>query len=101
MIDSLDRYGQSALMLSSKAGDAAVVRLLIALGAALDITAKYNLSALMIAVINNHSDIVEALLKAGANRSLTGTGAPGFFDKTALDLAEAAGRMDIAEMLRA
>jgi ankyrin repeat protein len=77
------------------------VRILVEAGAALDHTAKYHLSALMLAVINDRHTIVELLVAAGADPRIRGTGAPGFAGKTALDLAEDLGRTDIAAMLRA
>src|SRR5207248_8244131 len=63
--------------------------LLIVQGAALDHTAKYGLSALMLAAVRGHTDVVSRLIDAGADVSLRGTGAPGFAGKTALDLATA------------
>src|SRR5690349_8582358 len=90
-INAKDRHGQTALMVASKNGYAAIVQLLADSGAELNTTAKYNLSALMLAVINDHADIVKALVKAGADPEIRGTGAPGFFGKTALMLAEDAG----------
>ena len=86
-IDAVDRYGQTGLMLASLHGSNSVAELLIARGAALDRTAKYGLSALMLAVIRGHAEIVRLLLAAGADTQLRGTGAPGFADKSALDLA--------------
>ena len=69
-------------------------------GAALDHTAKYGLSALMLAVIGVRADVVRTLTAAGANLCLRGTGAPGFTAKTALDLAVARGDSDMVEILR-
>jgi len=85
--DARDRYGQTALMLASHAGHLEVVRLLVAHGARMDITGKYGLSALMLAVVGGHEEVARALALAGADRSLRGTGAPGFHGKTAFDLA--------------
>jgi ankyrin repeat protein len=99
-INARDRYGQTALMIAAHQGKSSVVRLLLENGAALDYTAKYGLSALMLAVIGGHADIVRALVEAGADRTLRGTGAPGFAAKTALDLATAQSRFDMAEVLR-
>lgn len=100
-IDALDRYGQSGLMIAAMHGKVDVVRLLIERGAALDNTAKYRLSALMLAVINGHVEIVRLLVHAGADRELRGSGAPGFHEKTARDLAAAAGREDLLDILDA
>ena len=99
-VDSLDRFGQTALMLSARNGHVEAVRALIDSGAKLDHTAKYHLSALMLAVINDHISIVRLLVEAGADTRIRGSGAPGFFDKTAEDLAEDLERRSISELLR-
>lgn len=88
-IDALDEHGQTALMLAAMQGHTAVARFLIARSARLDHTAKFHLTALMLAVIGGRADIVRALVEAGADLTVRGTGAPGFHDKTALDLADA------------
>jgi hypothetical protein len=54
----------------------------------------------MLAVIGNQPTIVRALVAAGADLTIRGTGAPGFHEKTALDLAEAAGYEEITAILR-
>jgi ankyrin repeat protein len=54
----------------------------------------------MLAVINGRDAIVGLLVDAGADRTIRGTGAPGFADKTALDLAEAADRTIMVALLR-
>jgi ankyrin repeat protein len=54
----------------------------------------------MLAVICSHGDIVRALVEAGADIEIRGTGAPGFDGKNALDLATAHGRLDMVEVLR-
>jgi uncharacterized protein len=99
-INSKDRYGQTALMLAAMKGRTEVARLLVEKQAELNLAAKYNLSALMLAVINGHAEIVRMLREAGADLSIRGSGAPGFAGKTALDLAEHAGRNDIAAILK-
>lgn len=86
-IDSRDRYGQTALMLAAHAGHREMVELLIAHRANLNVTAKFGLSALMLAIVTNHEEIAFLLAQAGAVLSLRGSGAPGFADKTACDLA--------------
>jgi ankyrin repeat protein len=91
-INALDEHGQTALMNAARDGRTDVVRWLIARGANLDHTAKFHLSALMLAVINGRDAIVGLLVDAGADRPIRGTGAPGFHDKTALDIARAGGR---------
>lgn len=72
-INSLDRYGQTALMNSVLSNDFDLAQLLVARGAKLDQTAKYHLSALMLAVINRRTEIVRLLLEAGANVELEGS----------------------------
>jgi ankyrin repeat protein len=76
-----------------------VVVSLIAHGAQLDVTAKYGLSALMLAVVNGHAEIARDLTRAGADLSLVGSGAPGFAGKTARDLATARGMNELAAEL--
>jgi ankyrin repeat protein len=70
--------------------------LLIDHGAALDVTAKYGLSALMLAVINRHEGIARRLVAAGADLALRGSGAPGFAGKTARALADDSGQVELA-----
>jgi hypothetical protein len=48
---------------------------------------KFHLSALMLAVIAKHEKVARLLVRAGAVRTITATGAPGFAGKTAVDLA--------------
>jgi ankyrin repeat protein len=74
-------------MLAAHAGHCEVVEILIAHQANLNVTAKYGLSALMLALVAGHADVARLLAQAGADLSLRGTGAPGFADKTAYDLA--------------
>ncbi|GHA21898.1 ankyrin repeat domain-containing protein [Oceanisphaera arctica] len=98
-VNGLDRYGQSALMLSCLAGSLEAVSVLVRAGANLDITAKYCLSAAMLAAVNGHEEIVRFLHSAGADFSLRGCGAPGFHEKTVADLARASGLEDLARDL--
>jgi ankyrin repeat protein len=56
---------------------------------------------LMLAVINGHVDVVRTLVRAGANLAVRGTGAPGFADKTAMDLAVARGGQEMVDVLSA
>jgi ankyrin repeat protein len=76
-----------------------MVTWLVERGAALNCTAKYGFSALMVAVVRGHVDVVRRLANAGADGSLRGTGAPGFTNKTALDLAIARSDRDMIEIL--
>jgi uncharacterized protein len=93
-IDAKDEHGQTALMAAARDGRTPVAQWLIDHGADLNHTAKFNLTALMLAVVNGRVPIVRALVAAGADLTIRGTGAPGFHDQTALDLAM--GRADYA-----
>jgi ankyrin repeat protein len=99
-INAKDAHGQTALMRASHKGRVNLVRLLTNHGADLNATAKYNLSALMLAVIGGHEEIVRILTEAGAELSIRGSGAPGFANKTALELAEEMGLKNAAAVLR-
>ena len=99
-IDAKDQHGQTALMNAARDGRTSVIRCLLRYHPDLDQTAKYHLSAVMLAVLNGHVEIVRALAEAGADLAVRGTGAPGFHQKTALDLAEAQQRHDLVDILR-
>jgi ankyrin repeat protein len=99
-VNARDRHGQTALMLAAHAGYREIVEILIAHRANLDITAKYGLSALMLAVVAEHVDVARLLAQAGADRSLRGTGAPGFADKTAHHLAVERGMRELAAAVK-
>jgi ankyrin repeat protein len=94
-----DRHGQTGLMLAAHGGQLATVHLLIDHGANLNVTAKYGLSATMLAVVAGHQEIALALARAGADLTLRGTGAPGFAGKTAADLASERGWNGLAVAL--
>lgn len=98
-VDARDRHGQTGLMLAAHHGHEAVLVALVGAGAALDVTAKYGLSALMLAVVAGHEACARRLAEAGADRTLRGTGAPGFAGKTAADLAAARGWTELATQL--
>src|SRR5512136_651816 len=98
-VDTRDRYGQTALMLAAHAGHREIVEILIAHRANLNITAKFGLSALMLAIVAEHVEVAHLLVKAGADVSLRGTGAPGFADKTAYDLAVERGMLELSAEL--
>ena len=99
-VDARDRYGQTALMLAAHAGHRDVVETLIAHRAKLNITAKFGLSALMLALIAGHAEVARLLAKAGADLTHRGTGAPGFADKTAYDLAVECGLLELSAELK-
>ena len=98
--DSLNRYGQTALMLAAHAGQDELVKILIAEGTRLNVTAKYGLSALMLAIVAGHANVARLLADAGADLTIQGTGAPGFAGKTAYDLAVQRDMGELAEALR-
>jgi len=95
-INSLDHYGQSALMLAARSGHLDAVQVLVDGQADLNITAKFGLSAIMLAVVNGHDAAARLLLAAGADLSIKGRGAPGFDGKTAADLARDRGLEQLA-----
>jgi len=95
--DARDEHGQTALMLAAHHGHAAIIDMLIIARAVLDTAAKYNLTALMLAIVAGHEDIARALVQAGADVLVEGSGAPGFAGKTAYDLAVARGMTRAAE----
>jgi hypothetical protein len=80
-------------------GHLEAVEALIAAGANLDITAKFGLSATMLAAVNGHVAVARRLATAGADLRIRGRGAPGVFGKTAADLALDAGFTELAEEL--
>jgi ankyrin repeat protein len=98
-VDARDRYGQTGLMLAAHAGHRDIVETLIGRGANLDVTGKFGLSALMLAVVAGHVQIARLLARAGSDLSLRGSGAPGFADKTARDLALARGMRELSAEL--
>lgn len=98
-VDALDRFGQSALMITAQRGHLEAVQLLIRSGADLNKTAKFGLSATMLAVLNHHESVAKALAAAGANLRLIGSGAPGFAGKTAVQLARDCGLEALARDL--
>ena len=73
--------------LLDQGADVEVVEALIARLANVNMTAKHGLSALMLAVVAGHEEVVRILADAGTDLSLRGTGAPGFAGKTPYDLA--------------
>jgi ankyrin repeat protein len=95
-VDARDGYGQTALMRAARAGHLEAVDWLIAHRADLDHTSKFHLSALMLAVIGGHPRVARKLVAAGADTTITGTGAPGFHGKPAADLATERGDTKLA-----
>jgi len=98
-VDACDAYGQTALMVAAHEGKKEVVRALIDAGANLNASAKYRLTPLMLAVIGRHVEVARMLVEAGADLEARTSGAPGFEDKTAYELAVALGLGLLAEEL--
>jgi len=80
-------------------GDAATLDVLLEQRDHLDSRDRYGQTALMLAAINDHAEIVRLLIAAGADTDREGSGAPGFAGKTARDLAKDLGRKTIADLL--
>lgn len=99
-VNAKDKYGQTAIMLAARDGHTDVVQLLVDADADLNMTAKYDLSALMLAVVNHRDRIARILVDAGADLTLRGSGAPGFYNKTAVELAIDNGQADLAAYLQ-
>lgn len=95
-----DQHGQTALMMAAPAWRTSVIRCLLECQPDLNHTAKYHLSALMLPVLHLHVDVVRALVDAGVDLSIPGNGAPGFRERTALDLAEEEGHQDLIEVFQ-
>jgi ankyrin repeat protein len=87
-------------MLAAQRGHHRVLAVLVAAGASLNVAAKYGLSALMLAVVNLHAESAALLARAGADRTLRGSGAPGFSGKTAHDLAVERGMVELSAELK-
>ena len=100
-VDSLDSHGQTPLMLAAHHGCPGVVDCLVRHGANLDLTAKYGLSALMLAIVARHQAVAYALVRAGADLTIRGTGAPGFFGRSAYDLAAEQGMEELCTEISA
>jgi len=101
-VNARNQHGQTALMLAAHRGHLQVVDALVEAGADLNVTAKYNLTALMLAIVAGHVAVARVITRAGADLHVKGSGAPGFSDKTAYDLAIAREMSEIyAELERA
>jgi len=98
-VNSLDRHGQTALMLAAHGGSLDVVEALVRNGARLDVTGKFGLSALMLAIVAGHEKVALALVRAGADLTILGAGAPGFSGKSAYDLGLQQGMKDLCRVI--
>lgn len=85
----------SLLVAASSAGNLALVKQLLALGAPVNARGLLGGLPLFAAIDGHHADVVEALLAAGADRELKSADGEG-----ALDLATELGYDDIAAMLK-
>lgn len=100
-VDSLDRHGQTALMLAAHNGCLDVIESLLRHGAKLNVTAKYGLSALMLAIVAGHEEVARTLVCAGADLTILGTGPPGYSGKSAYHLAAEQGMEDLCSKIAA
>ena len=80
-------------------GHAGAVSALVRLGADLDATDRGGMTALMVAAYYGWLGIARALLDAGVDRTLRCTSWP-HEGKTALEIAEAADKAEVAVLLR-
>ena len=85
----------TALMMASQSGKAGLVRLLLRMGAAVDLQTPTGETALMFAALVGRADIVELLLAAGADAHAA-TAETGF---TALMLAASRGHLEVVMAL--
>jgi len=99
-VNSRNRHGQTALMLAAHRGHVRIVEMLVEAGADLNARAKYNLTALMLAIVSGHVDVARLVAGAGADLQAKGSGAPGFFEKTAYDLAVDRGMTELYGTLK-
>ena len=84
---------------AARYGHAGAVSALARLGADLDATTSDGETALMGAALGGQVKCARALLDAGADRTLRATG--GYDEgKTALEIAEAHGKAEVAALLR-
>ena len=63
----IQQGGNSALMFAVRVGDRASVELLIAAGARVNVESAYGISATTLAAHSNYADVVESLLRNGAD----------------------------------
>ena len=95
-INSLDHYGQSALMLAARSCHLDASQAVVDAQGVVNGTPRIGLNEIMLAVVNGHDAAARLLLAAGADLSIKGRGAPGFDGKTAADLARDRGLEQLA-----
>jgi hypothetical protein len=92
---SADPQHVALLVAASSEGNLALVKQLLALGAPVNARGLMGALPLFAAIDGHHADVVQALLAAGADKTLKSADGEG-----ALDLANELGYDDIAAMLR-
>ncbi|MDR1530252.1 MAG: ankyrin repeat domain-containing protein [Burkholderiales bacterium] len=70
--ETVDRNGETALMVAARAGNDDVINTLLTMGAKVDSASAYGDTALMVAALSGHRSTVELLLKQGASVSRKG-----------------------------
>lgn len=93
-----DTWNRSPLWYASQNGHGAIVELLSAVGADINVVDIHKQTALQVAVENGHREIVEKLLAAGANVNVT---SGSHYRETALSAVAENGHQEIVEMLLA
>jgi len=93
-VNSVNQWGNTALIEAANHGDTEIVRLLLTNGARLDSASQGGSTALMCAALKGHREIVSLLLKAGADVSRTDLDGA-----TALSLAKLRGHDEITTLL--
>ena len=94
-VHAAEKDGETALMLAAGRGHAEVVHALIQKGAAVNIRDIAGFAPLRLAAYGGHLGVVELLLKAGAFVNTMGP----LNGKTALDVAEREGHVEVAKLL--
>lgn len=101
-VDAKNKHGCAPLHVASHAGNGAMTKLLIRLGACVNREMNGGYSALHVAAANGSSSSLSALLEGGANirHSASESNLHRTASGTALELAEANGQREAAAMLR-
>lgn len=94
-IDETDKHDKTALLHAAKQGYTPVVNALLALGANINAVDANGMNALMLAVTNNHRDVVDLLLEVGG----IDIDATDNWSDTAVDHAIKIGNLEILDKL--